>query len=118
MIPLRDIKLKPSKPAQSQPAACRECHDTGYTGDGLPSNMREVLERFIPCTCPAGDWFRAELAIRAERCDAPGCAAEAAEAAAGYRLCRIHQFAAVDAWRRTGGVMGPREWAAAVRSAV
>lgn len=118
MIPLRDIKLKPSKPAPSQPAACRECHDTGYTGDGLPSNMREVLERFIPCPCPAGDWFRAELAIRGERCDAPGCAAGAVEAPARCRLCRMHALAAVGAWRRAGGVVGPREWVAAVRSVV
>lgn len=111
---VRPLMKAPSAPLKPQQASCRECGGAGYLPRAaMPANLAQILSECFPCDCPAGDWFRAEIAIQGEHCDARGCTAEAAEAVRGIRLCAMHRLTAVDAWRAAGG----RDWVAAFERA-
>jgi hypothetical protein len=94
---------------------CRNCSDRGFVGDRYPGDVAAILANCIPCDCPAGKWFRDEIALRGEHCDAPGCEGEAVEAVRGIKVCVMHRLAAVDVWRAAGARCGPEDWLAAVR---
>jgi hypothetical protein len=94
-------RMRPEREIQAPRHRCQACYDTG-----LVAGRGQGLQRFLPCTCQAGDTMQANLAGEQLQADVEAggvscrCGARASVITAGVARCRKCSRAFVDEWKR------------------
>ena len=94
-------RMRPQREIPHRQHRCPACYDTG-----LVAGNGQGLEKFLPCTCEAGDaqreaceGLRFEAEIKAGRVTC-GCGARASVITGGLARCGKCSRKFVDEWRR------------------